>query len=182
VTDFVNHIFDCRTVLRPEAYRAATVIVTFEHFSVKHMPTPAKGHPRAWLQLLAGMHQGIPLPFGFVIRQQQALDGAATRYAGTEQARGKYLRVIDDEQVAVPEELGELSHTRVFHATRVSMEDEEFRRSALGRGGLRDQFRRQIEPEVRNVHRFLLCGEAVSCALGVAHEMLTRRKFRLTLF
>ena len=102
-----------------------------------------------------------------MIRQQQALDGAAARYAGTEQARGKYLRVVDDEQVALAEELGELGHTSVFHAPRVSVKDEEFRRPALGRGGLRDEFRRQIESEVGNVHRFLLCGEAVTCALGL---------------
>ena len=95
-----------------------------------------------------------------MIRQQQALDRAAARYAGTEQARGKYLRVIDDEQVALAEELGELCHMRVLHAPRVSVKDEEFRRPALGRGSLRDEFRRQIEPEVGNVHR---------------------RKFRLTL-
>ena len=67
--------------------------------------------------------------------------------------------------------LGELGHMHVFHAPRVSVKDEEFRRPALGRGGLRDEFRRQIEPEIGNVHRFLLCGEAVTCAPGVAHEM-----------
>ena len=113
------------------------------------------------------MHQCIPLTFGFVVGQQQAFDGPAARHAGAKQTRGKHLRVIDDEQVALAKKFRELGYTRVFDSACIFVKDEKLRRPALRRRGLRDESGRQIEPEVGNVHRFLFCGEAVTCALGL---------------
>jgi hypothetical protein len=111
------------------------------------------------------MHQCIPLAFGFVIRQQQALDSAAARHAGAEQTRGKHLGVVDDEQVALAKKFRELGDARVFDPARILVKDEKFRRPALGRRGLRDESGRQIEREVGNVHCFLLGGSR-QCNLG----------------
>ena len=65
-------------------------------------------HPRAGLQLLAGMHERVPVRVVHAL-EQQTLDRAAARVAAPDQPRRKHARVVDDEQVAGAEQLRQIA-------------------------------------------------------------------------
>ena len=84
-------------------------------------------------------------------RQQQALDGAAARHAFAEEPRGKHLRIVEHQQIAVPEQIGQARDARVLERRGASSKHEQLRR-APGSGGLRDEAMREIEIEVSSLH------------------------------
>jgi predicted kinase len=107
------------------------------------------------------MHQGMPvLPVTgrrrqLVIRDatdEQTLDGAAARDPMAEQARGKDLRVVDNEHVAPPEKARQMLDRRVGEGARVASDAQHPGHSAFGGRFLGDELWREIEVEVADVH------------------------------
>ena len=80
----------------------------------------------------------------------QRLDRAAARL-GAEQARLDDARVVDDEQVAGPQEAGQVAEHAI--GADIAAAIEQARAAALGGRVLRDQFGRQREVEVAQAER-----------------------------
>src|SRR6185369_1287104 len=86
----------------------------------------------------------------------ERLDRAAARL-GAEQARLDDRGVVDDEEVAGAEQLGQIAHLEV--ARRIAGAVEQARRAALGGGSLCDQLARQREVEVAQGQRHRHAGQ-----------------------
>ncbi len=109
MADVVDGFLDARLVLRPEANRAPSVKVTPDDLRMQDMPGAAEHHLGSGLQLLPGMDERLPF-MALDIRKEQAFDGAAARYPGAEKPGGKDSGVVDDEQIAVAQKLGQPGH------------------------------------------------------------------------
>ena len=70
------------------------------------------------------MHQGIP---SILIEapEQQALDDPTARHPAPEQPGGKHARVVDDEQVAWLEVLGQIGNGCMRRGTRRSIKNQQ---------------------------------------------------------
>ena len=87
-----------------------------------------KHHARPRFQFLPGMHQRLPdrVSRGQNVRprpDQETLDRAAAGDAAAEQPRGKHARVVDDDQIAGAQQLGQRGDMRVREGAAVAIED-----------------------------------------------------------
>jgi hypothetical protein len=57
--------------------------------------------------------------------QEKHFHGAAARDAVSQQPRRKDLRIVDDEEVSITEEVGNMREPRVCHCTRVAIQNEQ---------------------------------------------------------
>ena len=79
--------------------------------------------------------------------------------AGGKETRGQYAGVVQNEEIAGLEEVGEVGEEVVAQGPGCSVEDQHAARSALGRRVLGDEFRGQVEAEVGDKHWFKFsCG------------------------
>jgi hypothetical protein len=124
---------------------------------------------RAGVELLPRVHERFP-PIALYPADQQALDGASRRVAMAEKPSGKDPGVVEYEQVATAEELGQGRDGRMGDddAGR-SVEDEQARLVPLGNRLLGDLFGREIEVEQRHIHRDSVARLA-PCALRLMAE------------
>ena len=105
------------------------------------------------------MHERVPIAV-VVSLEEQTLDRTAGRIATPEQARRKDARVVDDDNVACVEERRKITEP-LLAPRRARAIDDEQPRSATRTRCLRNQRRREIEVEIRNLH--------FSQALGTWH-------------
>ena len=70
----------------------------------------------------------------------------------TDQPGGKHTRVVDDKQVAGPENVNDVAEHCVLDRAGVAMQHEQSRAAALGRRLLSDELIRKIEIEFCDVH------------------------------
>jgi hypothetical protein len=75
--------------------------------------------------------------------KQQALDGAARRYAAAEQARGEHPCVVGDQQITVSQEGREIAYRCMAELAGTAVENEQPGLSARERV-LRNQLGRQV--------------------------------------
>ena len=83
---------------------------------------------------------------------QQAFDGAAGGNAAAQQARRKDARVVDHQEVAGRQAVGQLREAAVRDGARYPIEVKQPRRASVGGRLLGDQAGRQVEVEVADVH------------------------------
>jgi hypothetical protein len=98
----VTDAFDRRheiALLRREPDRTPAVEVLTDDLPVNALAAPLEDDEGAGLELLPGVHQGLPDRVA-TIPDQQALDRAAAGHTTAQQPRRKDSRVVDDEQVA----------------------------------------------------------------------------------
>ncbi len=130
VPDRIDERVDARRrIFGPQPDAAASEEPLFEHLGDERAGLACEPDDRAGLELLAGMHQSIALD-RFTCgrrrqRQQQALDGAATRDPMAGQPRGKDAGVIHDQEIARPEVFPQLCHASVLDRTGLTVEGEE---------------------------------------------------------
>ena len=125
--------------------------MAIEHFAQERVGRVAEHHPGARLQLLARMHQRVP-PIILELRQQKTFHGAAARRPMAKEARRKHSGVVDHEEIALAEELGQPPDVGMLGAAGPFMQNQELRCAALRRRRLRNQVRGQIEIEGGDVH------------------------------
>src|SRR4051812_32035259 len=122
-------------------HRPGTDLVRIRHrpgtdlVRIRHRP----GTDRVLIRIGQGFHQ-------------QAFDRAAAGIAAAEQARGEDSGVVDDDQIAGAEELGQRADLRMRDRTGLAVEVQQARAAARRRRLLRDQFRRKVEVEVADIH------------------------------
>ena len=80
--------------------------------------------------------------------KQQTLDGAAAWNSMPHEPRRKHARVVDDEQIAGAQVIGQPRERRVLDGTRLPRQHQQSRLPSLGRRTLSDQLVRQIEVEI----------------------------------
>src|SRR5262249_20089177 len=83
--------------------------------------------------------------------EEQELHLAAAGIA-RQDPRRNHARVVDDEAITRSEQVGKLGEAVVLEAAACAVDDEQPRRIAGRRGGLRDQLGRQLVVEVRELH------------------------------
>jgi hypothetical protein len=93
------------------------------------------------------MHQGIP-PFAVEPGQQQALDRAAGGYAMAEQSGRKYAGVVDDEQIARPQQIRQIGDASVPKLMTLAVDQQEPSGFAVISRRLRDQLGRKVEIKI----------------------------------
>ena len=132
--DVANRIdgrLDRRAVVGPQSDRPPAMKAAFENLAVQHMPAAAKDDPRI---RAASFWPGCTSASQSVVlkrREEKALDCAAGRDARTEQPGGKHLGIVDHEQIALAEELGQSGHDCVLNRALVLIEDEQPRAATL---------------------------------------------------
>ena len=84
--------------------------------------------------------------------QQQALHRPAARHPAAEQTRGKHARVVDDDEVARGEKVGQRREPSMCNGAGRAIQVKEPRRAPIGGRLLRDQAGRQVEVEIADVH------------------------------
>ena len=154
---------------RRESNRPPAVEVAGENLTVKTRAIALEEDLSTGLELLPGMHQGLPLfriPNAHIpnaqlanaqrldsrTSNQQTLDRAATRHAVSEQTRREDARIIQHQKITAIEMGRELLDGRVLPRTGRATDDDEARCAALGRRMLSDQLLREIEIELAEVH------------------------------
>jgi hypothetical protein len=85
---------------------------------------------RSSLQLLARMHEGLPLG-ALGAPDEQALDGSAARHTPAEEPCRKDARVVDDEHVAPLETLGKRRDGFIDHRADCAIEEKHARGAPL---------------------------------------------------
>ncbi len=116
------------------------------------------------------MDERVPTSFA-EIGEQKALDSAAARHSHAQKPRRKDFRVVDHEKIALAQEPSQVGYVCVFDLARVFMQHEQPRCAALHGGRLRNQFRRQIEIEIGDVHRTYCARKKVGRVRRVAQEI-----------
>jgi hypothetical protein len=117
----------------------------------------------AGLHFSAGSYKGGPLVLGELLGEEdfdaaggvgRASLGVLTADACGVEARGDDPAVVENEEVAGVEELGEIAEEVVAVLTGVAVEDEHAAGAADGRGRLRDEFFGELEMEIGYAHWF----------------------------
>ena len=170
VPDVVDRLLNARAVFGPEADRATAVEMPLENLTSQHMRGPAEQDFRAGLELLPGMDEGIPTSFA-EIGKQKALNGPTARHSHAQKPGRKDSRVVHDEKIAFAQEPFQIGYVCVFDLPRALVQDEQPRCAALHGGRLRNQFSRQIETEIGDVHRTYCARKKVGRVRGVAREI-----------
>ncbi len=83
---------------------------------------------------------------------QEAFDRASARHTPSEQPRGKHTRIVDDDDIAFAKGQREIVNRAVDDAAGAAIELEQPCPAALLGRFLGDQFGREIEVELANVH------------------------------
>src|SRR5438045_9466506 len=83
---------------------------------------------------------------------EQELDAAAAWASPAREARGQHAGVVEDEQVAGAQQLGQVGETAVLDRARRAVEHEQPARAALRERRLRDQLARQFVVEFASQH------------------------------
>ena len=123
VADRVDGFVERRAVVGPQADDAAAVKSPFEHLAVQRprRPRTRPGRPDAASApdasaLPSVRPRTVPERPASQPGDEQALHRAAARHATAEQTRGKHARVVDDEQIALGEQIGKRGDRRVAMA------------------------------------------------------------------
>src|SRR5436189_109088 len=88
--------------------------------------------------------------------------GAARRQATAEQPRREYERVIDDNQVARPQHLGQPRDRRVPYRSIGAAQEHQPRRGSICERLLSNQFVREVEIELADIHQLSSLNAQVS--------------------
>jgi hypothetical protein len=121
---------------------------------------------RSGVQLLARVHQRLP-PVGVRTADQQAFDGTARGVAAAEQPGWEDPGVVENEEVALAEELGQGADAGVGEdGAGRAVEHEKPRRLALGRGLLRNLVGREVKIEQGHVHADSVARQGLPAAIG----------------
>ena len=112
-----------------------------EHLAAQPEPIPLERDGAANPQLLPWMHQGIP-PLPIESCQEQTLDRTATRHTAAKQSRREHPGIVDDEQVARPQQIGQVGDGPVAHDAAVAVENQQPGRLTVRRRSLGDTVRR----------------------------------------
>jgi hypothetical protein len=83
---------------------------------------------------------------------EQALDSAAGWDSVAEEAGGEHARVVDDDEVARPQQIGQRPDGGMQQRSVGAAETEQARRRAFGRWFLCDEISGEIEIELADVH------------------------------
>ena len=143
---------------RPQPHAPAAVKPPLQDLALERRAIALEHHARAGLQLLAGMHERVPL-----FRAGRPSTGRPvpiSRHStapplGTRrpmQPGGKHLGVVHDQQVAGAQEFGDAAENGVRDGAGRAIEHEQAA-GATRRRLLRDLVARQLEVEIRNVSR-----------------------------
>ena len=73
-------------------------------------------------------------------------------FAASEKPGRQHPSVVQDEEVARSEQTGKFEKNAVAEFTRIAVEVQQTRRSAIRQRLLRDQFLGKVKIEVRNQH------------------------------
>ncbi|MBP1643046.1 MAG: hypothetical protein H6Q03_1715 [Acidobacteria bacterium] len=116
-----------------------------------HLGAQALGElePDAGAGLAPRPHEAVPGDRVEALGEQQ-LDPRATRHPAREEPRREHARVVDHQQVARPQQVGELADRAVTRRV-LRVEDEQPAGAARERP-LRDPVRGQLEVEVADQH------------------------------
>ena len=128
--------------------------VTPDDLRIKHctLCTPELD-PRSLPQPLARMDQRDPGVTIFSLTNEKAFRRAASREAHADQSRRKHFRIVDDEDVARPEQLGKIAELTMNEGASLAVEHQQPAAASFNGRLLRDQFVRKLEIEVGNVHK-----------------------------
>src|SRR5688572_14744734 len=167
-----------RGIFGPQPDAAASEEPLLEHLGDQRAGLAGEPDDRAGLEFLAGMHQRIALD-RFTRgrrrqRQQQALDGAATRDSMAGQPRRKDAGVVHDQEIVRSEVLPQLCHASMLDRTGPTVEDEKARHSARC-GLLCNQILGQVEIEIRDEHPVTLPRSRVGRARAYDRRVTERR-------
>ena len=152
MTDRVDRVHHRLAGRRIQADETAAVEVLAHDLGLEPLAVAVEHHAGAGPQPLAGMHERHPRVGVGGTPDEKALRRAATGQTAAEEARRKDPRVVDDEQVARPEQVGEIGEGVMVDRAVDPPEPQQPRGAAPRRWLLGDLFRRQIEVEVRNPH------------------------------
>ena len=138
VSNRVDRRLERRAILGPETNDSASVELLLEHLAVDRVNS-FKRDPRSLVQFLPRMHQSfpefgkrVPRISGSQSSHQEALHGAARRHAVSEQARGKHARVVDDDEVARAQEVGQRTDCGMRDGSAVAAKVQQPRSRAIG--------------------------------------------------
>ena len=126
----INQRGDVTSLLRPQADRPAPLEMALEHLSHKDARLALEPDHGAGLELLAGVHQGLPdrRPAGLAghgLLQQEALDRPTAGHAATQQPRCEDPRVVDDKKITRPEKPRKVGDSAVRDGSTRPIEDEQ---------------------------------------------------------
>src|SRR5262249_45927248 len=97
-----------------------------------------------------------------------------------EQPRRKDTRVVDDQQIAWSQPIGQRANRRVMDGAALAIEVKKTGRRPLGRRLLRDEIGRQLEVELADVHvragSYLLVTRARAADCLPAHSVLGQKR------
>src|SRR5262249_22020494 len=151
VPDRVDRCVDRRTVVGPEPNDASSKKASLENLAVQRV-TSLEQDARTRLQLLARMHERLPVIGVGRSRDEQALDHSAAGHPTAEQARRKNARVVDDYEVARVKKIGKRGDRRVADGSRCPREVKQARTAALRGRLLCNELGWKIEVELADVH------------------------------
>ena len=114
--DGVHRLIHRHAVVGPQADEATPMKPALENLPMQRAGT-FEHDLRARLQLLARMHQSLPL-VALDASDEQPLDLAAARHAAADQARREDTRVVDDQHVAGHEQVRERRDCRMSKSPR----------------------------------------------------------------
>ena len=83
---------------------------------------------------------------------EETLGGATAGQAAADEPRREDARVVHHQEVTRDQQRRKLAERMVRHRTIHQVQPQESRCTALGRGLLGDEFRRQVEVEIRDAH------------------------------
>jgi hypothetical protein len=147
MTQLIHQFIHGAVTVDPETNRPTAKHAMFQHLAMKLTPLSLEPHARTDPQLLPRMHQGIP-PFAVEPGQQQALDRAAGGYAMAEQSGRKYAGVVDDEQIARPQQIRQIGDASVPKLMTLAVDQQEPSGFAVISRRLRDQLGRKVEIKI----------------------------------
>ncbi len=188
--DRVHGLVHRHHAVGPEAHDPTAERSALQNLSVQDVDS-VEHHPRARLQFLPGVNQRFP-----DLRQQTtsgagsgealsagccpARSGPSERISrnstppplgntAADQPRRKHPRVVDDDEIAGAEELGNRGDLRMDDRSGGTIETQQARRAALRRRLLRDQFRGKVEIELADVHPCDMLPRTVITTLNAEH-------------
>jgi hypothetical protein len=160
VADGVDRGVDARAIVGPEGHEPASEEAPFENLPVQGVNS-FKHHPRPRFQFLPRMDERLPddsRPRGRRgVRprhraHEQALHRPAARDAAPQQPRREHAGVVDDQEIAGAQEIGQRGNARVGQRAAGAVGHQQTRAGAVRRRFLRDEIGWEIEVEVADIH------------------------------
>jgi hypothetical protein len=145
MADPIDSVDDVDALIGPQPYRPAAVKVSLDDFALQTHAIARVLFARARLELLSGVHQGFPMSRtpnsqrlnsqaansqttvrmgSWKLANEQAFGGSAAWKSMSQQPRGKDLRVVQDEEIAPAQILGDARKGCVFDLSALSIEHE----------------------------------------------------------